>query len=255
MSTIDENNFLVPIEATIIIEPKVEEPEVPVQVQNVVEEPEVPVQVQNVVEEPEVPVQVQNVVEEPEVSVQVQNVVEENTTEFEEVIVKVELNTLEESLTTIILNIIKTYDEKKEEAINYFNKIGIQESKDIIDLTQKIIDSNPSVLNNIENIFIEITKDNKIDTSDIPHFILILQILYERIFTQKDFSSNPIKRSEFSANILKFIIHVLVEERKIIQDKNKNDFLIQIDKLIDSCVSLLNFSHILETPKVCCSVM
>jgi hypothetical protein len=236
MSLNDESNFLLdPIEVNTNTD------------NNINEEPinEEPINEEPINEEP---------VKEEQIK-EINNVVEPEVEKVEEIIVAVELNTTEKSLTTIILSIIKNYYEKNLEMINYFNKIGIYVSKDTIDLTQKIIDTTPSILNDIENAFIEVTKDNKIDTNDIPQFILILQILYERIFNQKDSQLNPIKRSEYCANILKFTLHILVEERKIIQDEVKNDFLEQLDKLIDSCVNLFSFSNILEQPKICCTIM
>jgi len=179
---------------------------------------------------------------------------------FEEVIVGVELNDIDKindkSLVNTFLDIIKTYDEKNTDPTNYFNKIGFKINNDILDLTQKIINKTPTLLNEIEIVVLEVTKDNKIDSNDIPKFMLIVQILYERIFNQKDFPLDITKRSEFCSMILKFIIHTLVEERKIlINDEKKNEFLSQLDKLIESCMSLISFSHILEQPKICCTIM
>jgi hypothetical protein len=258
MSIVDESCFLAPIEANINTETKVEE-----QINNEttnIEKVEEQV-IETIVEEPKVieGQVIETIVEEPKViEGQVIETIEEKIeedTKFEEKIIGVEINIIEETLTTIILNIIKSFNEKKEESVNYFDKIGIQVNKETIDLIQKIIDNTPSILNDIEKSFIEVIKDNKIDTNDMPQFILIIQILYERIFNLKDFQLNPTKRSELSANILKFMVHVLVEERKIINDENKTEFLMQLDKLIESCISLLNFSHILDPPKVCCSIM
>jgi chemotaxis regulatin CheY-phosphate phosphatase CheZ len=184
----------------------------------------------------------------------VENKVEEVLPVFEEVIIG-EVNVMDEinkSLVDTFLDIIKTYDEKNTDPNNYFNKIGIELNNQILDLTQKVIIKTPNLLNEIENALLEVTKDNKIDTDDIPKFILIIQILYERIFNQKDFPLDLIKRSEFCSTILKFIIHTLVKERKVFINE---DFLIQLYKLIDSCMNLISFSHVLDTPKSCCSIM
>ena len=163
---------------------------------------------------------------------------------------------INESLVDIFLNIIKNYDEKNKDSNNYFNKIGVQINNETIDLVHKMISKTPTLLNEIENVILEVIKDNKIDASDIPKFILIVQILYERIFNQKEFQLDTKKRTEFCATILKFIVHTLIEERKIIiEDENKKVFLIQLDNLIDSCMNLLSFSHVLENPKECCAIM
>ena len=171
---------------------------------------------------------------------------------FEEIIVGVELNNIKKSLNDLFLNIIKTCDEKN----NYFTKIGIQLSNETLDIIKKIIESNNTLLDEIEKGLLEVLKDNKIDASDIPQFILIVQILYERILNQKNVLLNPSKPSEICLIILKFIIHTLVEERKIIiQEEKKVDFLSQLDKLIESCISLLNFPSLFKTPKNCCNIM
>ena len=175
---------------------------------------------------------------------------------FEEIVVGVELNNIEndikKSLNDLFLNIIKTCDEKN----NYFTKIGIQLSNETLDIIKKIIESNNTLLDEIEKGLLEVLKDNKIDASDIPQFILIVQILYERILNQKNVLLNPSKPSEICLIILKFIIHTLVEERKIIiQEEKKVEFLSQLDKLIESCISLLNFPSLFKTPKNCCNIM
>ena len=63
-------------------------------------------------------------------------------------------------------------------------------------------------------------------------------------YNLKDIIIEVNKRSETCATILKFIIHTLVEERKIIIEEDKKvEFLSQFDRLIDSCISLLNFKR------------
>jgi hypothetical protein len=251
------------VEEPVIVEPIVEEPVIEPIVEPIVETIVEPVIVEPIVEtivEPIVETIVEPVienVEQPVIETIIEKVeepvIEEPVIEEFVIVDIIEEPIIEETLTTIILNIIKNFNEKKEESvINYFYKIGIHINQDTLDLTQKIMDNTPSLLVDIEKSFREIIKDNKIDTNDIPEFILILQIIYERIH---NFQINQIKRSELCASILKFIIHVLVEEKKIIHDEVKNDFLIQIDKLIDSCVSLLNFSNILDSPKICCVII
>jgi fused signal recognition particle receptor len=186
---------------------------------------------------------------------------EEAESVFKKIIVgvEVEVDILENGkneLTELFLDIIKKYDEKNTDADNYFNKMNIQINKEIIEFIQKMIIKTPTLLNEIEKLLIEVIKDNKIDSNDIPTFILIIQILYERVFNQKNFQMDQLKRSEFCLKTLQMFIYIFIEERKIVIDNDKkNDFLLQMNKLSESCINLLHFSNVLEQTKMCCSIM
>jgi len=59
------------------------------------------------------------------------------------------------------------------------------------------------------------------------------------------------KRLELTNSILKFLIHLLVIERKIpIEDDKQTEFLNDCDILIDSCIGLLSLPKSLK-PKKC----
>ena len=155
------------------------------------------------------------------------------------------------SVSEVFLYIMKKHMEEE----NNSSKLRIHLSKEIVEIINKIIKKTPSFLSEIEKAVSEVIKDNKIDTNDIPEFVIIVQILYERLYNLKDIVLDSNKRAETCAIILKFIVHTLVEERKIIIDDDKKDaFLTQFDRLIDSCVSLLNFQKVLK-PKACCTIM
>ena len=159
------------------------------------------------------------------------------------------------SLAEVFSYIVKKHIEEKKDTKKYYKKIGIHLSKEVVEIINKIIDKTPTLLSEIEKSVSEVIKDNKVDANDIPEFIVIVQILYERLHNLKDIVTDANKRAETCATILKFIIHTLVEERKItIEENKKSAFLSQFDKLIDSCVSLLNFQTTLK-PKACCTIM
>jgi hypothetical protein len=112
----------------------------------------------------------------------------------------------------------------------------------------KIISLTPDTLKDIEGAALQIIKDSKIDTNDIPQFIVVVQRIYQVIYSFKDTKIVAKKRSEFTATILKFIIHLLVQERKIKIDNDKQEeFLKNCDILIDSCIGLLSFPKSLKT--------
>ena len=97
----------------------------------------------------------------------------------------------------------------------------------------------------------ETIKDGKIDSKDIPNLIIIIQSLYQFIYSLKDVKFDAKKRADITASSLKVILRLLVLERKIkIDEENQEEVLSQINTLIDSCISLLNYSKSLK-PKRC----
>jgi hypothetical protein len=122
--------------------------------------------------------------------------------------------------------------------------IKISLSKETTSIIAKIIKSSPDFLDDIEKSMIEIIKDNKIDSNDIPNLISLIQKLYELIYKNKDIKLDNNKCAEISSAVLKFIIHTLILERKIkINEENQVVILALIDKLIDSCINLISFQN------------
>jgi hypothetical protein len=114
-------------------------------------------------------------------------------------------------------------------------------------IINKVLKVSPEFLTEIETVFIEIVKDNKIDSNDIPNLITIVQKLYELIYKAKDIHLDSEKTAEACGTLLKFIVRSLVEERKVkIDEENKVAFFALTDKLIDSCISLLNFPKLVK---------
>jgi hypothetical protein len=144
----------------------------------------------------------------------------------------------------------------KQENSIYCKKIGITISKDLTKIINKIIELNPQLLSDIEQSIKNVLKDGKIDSNDIPEFILIIQILYERLHNNKKLKITNKNIIEICSTIVKFVIRTLIEERKIEIDIEKKSVIIeQLDKLIDSCMCLLNFDNVLM-PKGCnCAIM
>ena len=136
------------------------------------------------------------------------------------------------------------------------SKINIKLNNNETDIINNILKYSPIFLNDIEEAIIEIINDNKIDTNDIPNLIIIIQKLYELIYNSKNVKYDSKTTSNICGNILKFIIHVMVEDGKIkIEEDKKTSFLDLTDKLIDSCISLLILPKLLKVskclPKLC----
>lgn len=122
-------------------------------------------------------------------------------------------------------------------------KIKLDLSPELISVLNKIISATPDFFNEIEKSVIEIVKDEKINSRDIPQFIIIVQKIYENIYKLKSIKYDSKKRIEIAKQILKFVIHLLVIEEVIKIDKdNQDEFLSDCDILIDACIGLLSFA-------------
>lgn len=127
-------------------------------------------------------------------------------------------------------------------------KISIKLTPDIIKLINNIISLYPKSLTDIENYIKEVIKDGKIDTKDVPKLIVVIKVLYRLIYSLKNIKLDGKKRAEVTSGSLKFIIHLLVLERKIeIPNEIQTEFLKDVDILIDNCVELLVFPKIIKT--------
>ena len=116
-----------------------------------------------------------------------------------------------------------------------------------IDILNKIINVTPNFLYDIEKSLLEVIKDGKIDSNDIPSLILLIQKLYETIYRIKDVKLDSKTRTVICSEALKIIVYFLITERRIkIDEANSALFLEQINLLIDSCVGLLSFSQTLK---------
>ena len=129
-------------------------------------------------------------------------------------------------------------------------KIAI--SKSASNMISSIASYSPAVLDDIKKSLLDVLKDGKIDSNDIPHLISIIQSLYELMCNLKDFHLDSQSRASICAEVLKFISHFLILDDHLCVDQlNQFMFLNQIDTLIDSCVSLLSFSSAIKIEGNC----
>lgn len=114
-----------------------------------------------------------------------------------------------------------------------------------------IIKNNPEYFSDFEKIFMLILEDNKIDIDDVPHITKLITKLYIIVNSLKQHKLNDNEKLEISSVILKFIIEVLVREKKINIGTFETEFFLKtIHELIDSCVSLIELNGTLA-PKSC----
>ncbi len=127
-------------------------------------------------------------------------------------------------------------------------KTEIKLTPELVEIIKNIISQTPNTLLDIEKAVTEIVKDGKLNTKDIPNLIIVVQRLYQVIYNLKDKKIDSKKRSEFTATALKFIIQILVLNKKIkIDDDKQVEFLKECEILIDSCIGLLSFPKSLKT--------
>jgi len=152
-----------------------------------------------------------------------------------------------EEVTKITQVMSKPLSDLFLDFIKKSNDSKIVLSKEYIDILKKIINVTPTFLDDIEKSLLEVVKDGKIDSNDVPHLILLIQKLYETIYRIKDLKLDSKTITVICAEALKSISYFLITERRIkIQEENATLFLEQINTLIDSCVGLLSFSKTIK---------
>jgi hypothetical protein len=146
----------------------------------------------------------------------------------------------------------KTLADLLAEAVNSKKYMKIVLSKNASNMILSIVSSSPLVLDNIKNSLTEVISDGKIDSNDIPHFISIIQNLYEIVHNIREFNFDTQAKATICAEVLKFISHFLILDEQIpVAEAYRDIFINQIDCLIDSCVSLLSFQAAISI-KGCC---
>ena len=148
-------------------------------------------------------------------------------------------------LVELFIDVVKKSIE--DEVVN--NKMRIKLTPDVKNVLNNMISLSPNTLNDIEKAVTDIIKDDKIDSNDIPNLIVVIQRIYQFIYSLKKVKLDAKKRSEFTSISLKYIIHLLVLLGKIkISEDKREQFLSQSDALVDSCSNLLSFSKTIKTP-------
>lgn len=163
--------------------------------------------------------------------------VEETPTTLEETIV-------EETIVEQVL--IETFVDVVKKLIETDDKIKINLTPEVKIVLNNMISLTPNTLNDIEKALTEIVKDNKIDSVDIPNLIIVIQRVYQFIYSLKSVKFNSKKRSEITCILLKYIIHIWALSN--ISEDKRELFLVQTNALVDSCSNLLSFSKTIKTP-------
>jgi len=168
----------------------------------------------------------------------------ENITEHESNVLEPTTNIVSNILEETFIDLVKKSLENEETK----KKISIPLTPEVTSIINNIISLTPNTLTDIEKAAIEIIKDGKIDSKDIPNLIIVIQSLYQFIYSLKNVKFDAKKRADVTSSSLKYILHLLVLEKKIkIDEERQAEFLTQMDALIDSCIGLLSYSKSLKT--------
>ena len=129
-------------------------------------------------------------------------------------------------------------------------QMSITLTPEVTSVIKNVIALAPNTLTDVEKAAIEIVKDGKIDSNDIPQLIVVIRSIYQFVYSLKGMKLDAKKRAHITGELLKYLIHLLVLERKIKIDGDPAkilEFYTQVNALIDSCVELLSYSKILKT--------
>jgi len=158
-------------------------------------------------------------------------------------LIEITTNIVSKIIEQTFIDLIKKSLENEETT----KKLSIPLTPEVISIINSIITLKPNILTDIEKAIIETIKDGKIDSKDIPNLIIVMQNIYKFVYSLKNVKFDANKRASITGDLLKYFLHVLVIEKKIKIDEEKQvEFLTQIDALI----SLLSYSKSLK-PKGC----
>jgi hypothetical protein len=185
-----------------------------------------------------------------QVTVVTEQVLEQATAAVEQA--KDAVKTVTDMADSLSRTAAKTLADLIAEAVNSKKYMKVILSKNASNMLLSIVSSSPQALDNIKHSLMEVISDGKIDSNDIPHFISIIQNLYEIVNSIREFNFDTQAKATICAEVLKFISHFLILDEQIpVAEPMRDIFINQIDCLIDSCVSLLSFQSVINI-KGCC---
>lgn len=111
----------------------------------------------------------------------------------------------------------------------------------------ELLDKKPKTFDNIQESVQFIVQDGKLNAADIPHLYKLVTELYPLVKHSK-LRPSTLDCANIVGTVLKVVIHVLVNERKI-KVSNPEQFIQQLDKLVDSAIELVSLAKSLKTPK------
>jgi len=198
------------LEESNVAEPKVEKTKNEQKINDVVEE------TTNLVEEPKVA--------EPKDEQKTDDVVEESSIEL----------TIEDK-KMVMRKLLADFlmDKTKVDKL----KVDLNLSTQFLDFLNKITESYPELLNEIEKSLTDIISDKVIDSNDIPKLVVLIKNVYKNFNDSNNFKKLFKITIEDSINFIKNILLILIELEHV-KVKDKDSVII----IIDLCIDLLTTS-------------
>ena len=131
-------------------------------------------------------------------------------------------------------------------------KLSVEIDSKTKDILVSLLSSNPAFFNTIEESFLNIVKDNSINLNDIPSIMELLKKIYELLHNLKNkkLSTNDI--ADIASSILKFVIRILIDKNKTNSNELEQEFITNIEKLIDSASTLIKLVNLLKPQTTNC---
>jgi hypothetical protein len=143
---------------------------------------------------------------------------------------------LEVDATSLLIQQLLQFETNK-------NISTIQLNEKEISIIQFLAKNSPDFLNGVKTCLLEIIKDGKIDSNDIPQFFILIKNIYTLFHKQPQIKINDIASTVGS--ILKYIIHI------ILNNNITNPELINCcDSLVNICIEMIELQSSLTT-KTC----
>ena len=144
-----------------------------------------------------------------------------------------------------IEEIITKLKDKIENHVKYILDEKILEEIHI-EVLKFLLEKNTPLLKNLINLVDEITKDNVINTKDIPFLILFIKDLYSFLYlSKKDLKKKSKDLQEMIAPILKYMLGFLIKEKSDLSSEN----IVLINSIIENTINVLQATTSLKTEK------
>lgn len=125
----------------------------------------------------------------------------------------------------------------------------------IADILRRVLTQLPHEWNLLTGAILTIVKDNRIDSKDIPQFIIIIQLVYKWIYElrKQGVKMSSVEISHMTIVIMELIMEILISEKVVpIQEDQQAEFMHQFHMLANACASLLTFPKMLKSKKCPC---
>lgn len=120
------------------------------------------------------------------------------------------------------------------------DKYNIKLSPSDKNFITEVLNSAPSILNDIKATVLNILRDNRINSADIPELITLVKQIFQLIESLKNVQINPQECAEKTVKLVQFIITILIDENIIDITENQEIVINELSNLLVACIGLMN---------------